>query len=257
MLPGISFAFLEQLLTKVNSTMKFSPAIRKHQAFTLFELFVVVLVIGVLASMLLPALNINDSGAPRRSKCQYNLKQIGLSLTAYTTDHQEAFPWEINSNLASARIQTWQYFRMLSNELGSPKALICPADILRPKRADAFSRLKDVSNLTDLGNNAVSYFLAVNTKEKYSSSVMIGERNLSSEPNSPPYSSSKTGSAVYVGTNCVWTEFKSNSLHSVGGNVGLVDGSITFYNNEKWLQKTLSFSESKYGTNVNKFLFPQ
>jgi hypothetical protein len=73
-------------------------------------------VMAVLAALLLPALA-QAKGKAQTITCVNNLKQVGLAVRIYATDHADKFP---------------SGFGQLPNGVLNPAVLICPADPKRP-----------------------------------------------------------------------------------------------------------------------------
>ncbi len=68
----------------------FGRAVR-HLAFTLVELLVVIAIIGILASLLLPALT-SSKIAAKRVQCLNNLHQMAVAAQIYCGDHSDYYP---------------------------------------------------------------------------------------------------------------------------------------------------------------------
>lgn len=78
-------------------------AIQRRFAFTLIELLVVVAIIGVLASLLLPALA-RSRGKARAVQCASQLRQVALAIRMYVDDNADTFPRSQHSAFTHAEL---------------------------------------------------------------------------------------------------------------------------------------------------------
>ena len=96
-------ACLSGLPTRANAVFR-RP---RSGAFTLIEILVVVVFIGVLVAILLPAL-LKDKPPGRHSICLRNLHQISLALYSYQADHKGKLPrWPYHNETATDPVCLW------------------------------------------------------------------------------------------------------------------------------------------------------
>ncbi|HXJ75171.1 MAG TPA: hypothetical protein VNM37_20115, partial [Candidatus Dormibacteraeota bacterium] len=148
----------------------------------MLEVLFVVLIIGILAALLLPALE-RARGRSRQIACVGNLRQVGLAHHVFAHEHEDGFPFQVpmahggtlEFTLAGDKLNnnfyfSFRHFQALSNELEVPKLLLCPSDQRLP-----------ASTFKELQNFNLSYFVAVTATYQGPDSLLAGDRNIAAE----------------------------------------------------------------------------
>jgi len=146
--------------------------LRKARAFTLIELLVVIAIIGILAAMLLPALNKAREKA-NAARCISNMHQWSLALGMYQDDWNDYFPYDGDGNspvVASGNQDAW--FNVLAPYIGQQPLtnLYLESKFPTPRNGSVWV-CPSATNKTpsvDLNNAVFYYALAVTTHAQQS-----------------------------------------------------------------------------------------
>jgi prepilin-type processing-associated H-X9-DG protein len=190
--------------------MNSTPRHFTRQGFTLVGLLVIIAVLGILAAMLIPAL-VSAKGKSKRINCVNNLKQDGLAFRLWEGDNGDKYPMAVSTNKNGTMEyaedgNAFRHFQVMSNELNTPKILVCPAD--DRTAAASFARLK---------NHNVSYFVGLDATDTRPQMLLTGDRNVTNGI-APEHSILRLVPDQPAG----WTE----AMHNGVGNIGLADGSV-------------------------------
>jgi type II secretory pathway pseudopilin PulG len=193
--------------------MKPRLSTRHETAMTLFEVGVVVAIVLILLAVLLPGIA-KARKKTARVGCINNLKQVGIAYRIWEGDNGDTYPMRVSvTNGGSMEMvltgNAILAFQVLSNELSTPKILICPYDTNR-MYATSFG---------GLANSNVSYFVGVDvTNDTDPRPILSGDCNLEI-----------AGKPVRPGLLSLWTNAPvvwDSTRHVHAGNLGFADGSI-------------------------------
>lgn len=220
------------------------------------EVLVVIVVLIILAAMFLPVL----AHAKRRHSridCVSNLKQVDLSFLIWAGDHNNKYPMQLSVTNDGAK--EWiatnnvtDCLRLMSNELCTPKILICPEDKVHTFAATNFEN--------DFNASRISYFIGVDADTNYPQLFLSGDDNFT--VGGVPAKSSllplPTNSFLAWGPGRhgdVSSFFRKASPRDFFGNVSFADGSVTIVSS---LGLQNAFESSTYGTGIttNRLAIP-
>jgi prepilin-type processing-associated H-X9-DG protein len=135
-------------------------------------------------------------------------------------DNNDKYPMEVSVTNGGAMewmgtTNAWKAFQVMSNELSTPKILICPEDAARTA---AYA-----TNWGDELKNKISYFIGLDGTDTSIYSLVSGDDNFSLA--GVPV---KSGGFYFVSNAPVaWTKVR----HQFSGNLALADGSVQSMNN--------------------------
>jgi hypothetical protein len=180
---------------------------------TLIEAVVILFALALLTLTMVPALIAAHHPNRERISCVNNLKQIGLAYSLWAGDHGGRFPMNVSvTNGGTAELvrtgDAWKTFQVMSNELLSPKILVCPADLRHVRPAAGFG---------DELKNRMSYFIGLDAQTNDPHALLSGDDNLA-----------VNGARVLPGELNLWTNSATwdRERHHFVGYLGLADGSV-------------------------------
>ena len=216
------------------SAMTTQTLMKKPNAFTRLELVAVVAGVALLGAVALPLLGSTRSEA-EHATCLNNLRQVGRALQMWGADHGNQPPWRTPQSQDGLRPDAglvpgnaWFDYYYMSNELVTPRILVCPADV----GARAANNFSDYTAIEFRGNGT-SYFINIHTASEFPRSALFGDRNVQASTTGTDCSLGNIRSTYAVNaTNVRWT----NAVHGLQGNLVLMDGSVSTTTSEELRQ---------------------
>jgi len=217
-------------------------------AFTVIELLVAIAIFIVLAALFLPVIA-RRHARPSMTSCKNNLAQLSKGMRMWATDNNDRYPMQVPLTnggtmelVASGKV--FPHFLVISNEINTPKVLICPYEKDGARLiATVFTFPGSSPQSVPLTNDqSVSYFLNLYVTPTNSEGFFVGDRNLTNNLG-------LSGCTMTLSSNQTvgWT----SQMHCGVGNVLFADGSV-----QGLTISVLQRAVRAMGTNTSRLAFP-
>lgn len=216
------------------------------------------LLIIIVTLMLLALVVLARLARPRvhicKINCMNNLKQIGLAYRQWAIDNGDKFPMQVSVTNGGAMElaevgQIHHVFRVMSNELNTPKLLICPEESNSSRvAAITFGGAEAApapgfSFIPFTNNNNVSYFVGLDADETKPAMLLGGDDNILLNGKRPAAGwLLQTSNRTFQ-----WT----TQRHKLRGNLLFADGSVSDVPNSD-VAKVLA----RTGATTNRLVLP-
>jgi prepilin-type processing-associated H-X9-DG protein len=146
----------------------------------------------------------------------------------------------------------WRHFSALSNELSTPKIVVCPSDQRNESTTFATNAPAGNKNVIPFNNNKnLSYFVAMEADETRPQAFLSGDRNIICPTAVPPRNDTKASLITNLGTNHISSgntqtgAFYTNTMHNLQGNVCMGDGSVQQFSSSRLKEALRNTDDAK------------
>ena len=229
-------------------------AISRRAGFSLVEALVLSLIVLFLFFVFLRPTVHRQPGKAQRIKCVSNLKNVALAIRIHAVDHDGLYPgpYFLSNSVDFASLSAADYFGLISNQLSTPKILVCPSDgstftTNSPPKEPA-AKISYFGSLT--ATDSTPEFVTNQSGESGvvlpgtpSTTFLAGDRNLqiNGHPLPPGLAKLRKDSALS------W----STAMHNEEGNIAMADGSVHQFTSPA-LRQAMASSEVE----INLILIP-
>ncbi len=200
---------------------------KKIYGFSMLDLLIIIVAVVGFIFVILPSFARSRARSSRLG-CTNNLKQVGLAFRQWGLDNNDNYPMQVVATNGGAMEQAhlgsaYTVFLVMSNELSTPKVLLCPDETNRKRvRANTFAPTAPAGSPPGIvpftSTNNLSYFVGLDADATNPNTIISGDDNFNIGKVRP------NAGLLLLDTNSpvTWTKGR----HVYGGNVGLADGSV-------------------------------